>query len=217
MQPAKEGRHGLIATAQELAQQSKHMHIHSWTASALSKCRLSGVHLLLCSSHFRSVKVIGRNHRPHQMAVPSSIQTANNFCDLTSQNHDMTMRDAVVENPGNFNHAGFSNVHRHCTVHGPLAFHVRQNAARLRPSGQQSDAIATRPPWQTILTAEVRHMHGLLCRMPSTSCQITVQVKYQTVKNPRPGIQEVMGSRSVLWLNGIPLSSSHNTCHILPH
>uniref|UniRef100_A0A224YR07 Uncharacterized protein n=1 Tax=Rhipicephalus zambeziensis TaxID=60191 RepID=A0A224YR07_9ACAR len=35
----------------------------------------------------------------------------NNIWGLTSQNHDMIMRDAVVEGSGNFDHLGFFNVH----------------------------------------------------------------------------------------------------------
>lgn len=48
---------------------------------------------------------------------------------LTSQNHHMIMRDAVVEGSGNFDHLGFFNVHPNLSTRAYSIFASIENAA----------------------------------------------------------------------------------------
>ena len=70
----------------------------------------------------------------------------NNIRGLTSQNHDMIMRDAVVEGSENFDHLMFFNVHLNLSTRASDIFASIENAAAAAGIRSRDLRVSSRAP-----------------------------------------------------------------------
>lgn len=85
------------------------------------------------------------------LAALQALPNNNNCCGFTSRNHDMIMRNTVVEGSGSLDHLVFFNVRLNLstlvsTTSPPSKCGHRGQNSIPRPSGQHSNTITTTPP-----------------------------------------------------------------------
>ena len=80
------------------------------------------------------------------VVISHSIKYNNNIWGLTSLNHDMIMRDGVVESSGNFDHLGFFNVHLNLSTRASNIFASIKNAAAAAGIQSRDFWVSSRAP-----------------------------------------------------------------------